>query len=87
MSNIKFELNREGVAELLKGAEMQKILTDYAEKIRQNCTAGEVGAEEFEASTTVRGSRAVATVYPGTAHAYNSNLKHNTLIKAMGGIT
>lgn len=85
MSNVRFELDRAGVAELLKGEAMQGILTDYAEQVRGRCTAGNVGPEEYEVRTTVRGSRAVATVQAKTRHARNSNLKHNTILKAVGG--
>lgn len=81
----KFELNRAGVAELLKSAEMQGILTEKAEEVRQRCTAGNVSPDKYEASTTVKSSRAVATVRAATAHAANSNLKHNTLVKAVSG--
>lgn len=85
MSNVKFELNRAGVAELLKGQPMQDILADYAEQVRSRCTAGSVGPDEYEVSTRVRGSRAVATVRAATPHARNSQLKYNTLLKALGG--
>lgn len=84
MSNVRFELNYAGVGELLKGEAMQGILTGYAEQIRSRCTDGTVGPEEYEARTQVKGSRAVATVRAATAHARNSNLKHNTILKAVG---
>lgn len=83
MSNVKFELNRAGVAELLKGAEMQGILSEYAEQVRQHCSAGSAGPDEYEATTAVKGTRAVATVRAATPRAYYSNLKHNTLLKAV----
>lgn len=85
MSKVKFELNRAGVAQLLKGAEMQGILSEYAEEVRGRCTAGSVGTEEYASAVQVRGSRAVGTVRADSAHAYYSNLKHNTLLKALGG--
>lgn len=85
MSNVRFELNTAGVGELLRSEAMQEILSDYAEQVRGRCTAGEVGVEEYETSTSVRGTRAVSTVRAATYHARNSNLKHNTLLKALGG--
>jgi len=85
LSKFKFELNRSGVADLLKGEPMQTILAAYARQVQSRCTAGNVGIEEYKSSVKVKGSRAVATVSPDTAHAKASNLKHNTLIKAMGG--
>lgn len=85
MSNIRFEMNTAGVGELLRSDAMQGILADYAEQVRSRCTAGNVGTEEYEAATQVRGTRAVATVRAATPHARNSNLKYNTLLKALGG--
>lgn len=82
---MKFELNRAGVAQLLKGAEMQGILGEYASEVQSRCTAGNVGPEEYEAAVSVRGTRAVGTVRTDSPHAYYSNLKHNTLLKALGG--
>ena len=81
---MRFELDRAGVAELLKGPEMQAILTEYAGQVQSRCTAGQsVGAEEYEAVTEVKGTRAVATVRAASPNAYYSNLKHNTLLKAV----
>lgn len=85
MSNVEFELNREGVAELLKSTEMQQILSSYAGQVCRNCTAGGVGIEEYESEVVVGRTRAVANVRAATAHAYYSNLKHNTLLKAVSG--
>lgn len=82
---VKFELNRAGVAELLKGSEMQQILSDYAGQVQRRCTAGGAGSDEYEAVTEIKGTRAVATVRAASAHAYYSNLKHNTLLKAVSG--
>lgn len=85
MSNVRFELNYAGVGELLKGEAMQGILSDYAEQVRSRCTLGSAGPEEYETDTRVRGSRAVATVRAATPRARNSNLKNNTLLKAVNG--
>lgn len=85
MSNVKFELNREGVAELLKGTEMRQVLSSYAGEVCRRCTAGGVGVEEYESEVVPGRTRAVAYVRPATAHAYYSNLKHNTLLKAVSG--
>ena len=85
MSDFRFELNYAGVGELLKGEAMQGILKDYAQQVQGRCSAGSVSPEEFGVETKVRGSRAVATVKAATPHAYRSNLKHNTILKAVGG--
>lgn len=78
-------MSREGVGELLKGTAMQDVLSAYGEGVRNNCTAGSVSPNEFEVKVKVRGTRAVATVSASTPHARNSNLKHNTLLKAVNG--
>lgn len=80
MSRVKFELNRDGVKELLKGAEMQGIIKDYAQQVQ-----GAAG-DGYEAEMVTGANRVWATIKAGTAHAYYSNLKHNTLLKALGSI-
>ena len=37
MANVKFELNYSGVSELLKGAEMQNICSQLADKVLNQC--------------------------------------------------
>lgn len=85
MSKVKFKLNKAGVAELLKSKEMQDILQREGEAVRGRCTAGTVGPEEYGAEIRILDTRAVAVVHASTVHAYRSNLKHNTLVKALGG--
>lgn len=80
MSKFKFELNRDGVKELLKGAEMKGILMDCAERVRD--TAG----DEYAIEQVTGANRSWMTIRPDTPHAYYSNLKHNTLLKALGSV-
>lgn len=75
--DFKFELNRSGVSQLLKGQEIQGILNEHAASIRGR--AGEGYAQDSRVGKT----RANAMVYPDTAEAYFRNLKRNTLLKAM----
>lgn len=42
MSDIKFKLNRAGVAELMKSAPMQNVLSQYASDIQARCGDGYV---------------------------------------------
>ena len=67
------------VFEIMKSDEMQKILREEAEKV-----VGRAG-EGYEANVRVGSKRAVANIAPTTPKAYNSNLKNNTLLKALGG--
>lgn len=86
-NKFKFELNRSGVAELLKGSEMTNIVSECATKVQEACGGyGSATSEEFSSETVVSGTRVVATVRADTPRAYYSNLKHNTLVKAMSSI-
>lgn len=73
----KFKLNYSGVGQLLKSAEMQDILSEKAKGIQQRCGDG------YETDTYVGKTRANAMVRPVTIKAKRSNLKNNTLLKAV----
>lgn len=77
MASLKFELNRSGVSQLLKSSEMQAVLTEKAQGIRERCGDG------YETDTYVGKTRANAMVRPATIKAKRSNLKNNTLLKAV----
>ena len=78
MGKFKFELNRQGVAELLKGNEMASILREAGHRVAATAGAG------FEADTKVIGTRQVCLISADTPEAKNRNLKENTLLKALG---
>lgn len=77
MSKIQFELNSDGVQELLKGSAMQGILQQYA-----NQKAGQAGTG-YAASVRVGQRRAYANIYPATDKARRDNLENNTLEKVI----
>ena len=77
MSKKKFELNRAGVAELLKGQEMQDLLTEKAAEIQGRCGDG------YEHDVYVGKTRANAMVQATTYQAKRDNLKNNTILKAV----
>lgn len=77
MSNLKFELNSEGVKELLRSDEMEEVLTSYAEEIKAR-----VG-EEYSTDCVNLSSRKVASVYTEDKQAINENFDNNTLWRAM----
>lgn len=77
MSNFKFKLNRAGVSQLMKSAEMQSVLTNYASNIRNRCGNG------YEQDIYVGSNRANAMVSAATAKAKRDNKKNNTLLKAV----
>ena len=74
MSKLKFELNRQGVRQLLHSPEMVSVLQAQARRIADN--AGE-GFEVKQMPT-----RAIA-VETATKKAAQDNLEHNTLLKAV----
>lgn len=77
MGKIKFELNPEGVKALLNDQDLMDGMQKIGERVAS--TAG----DEFAADTRPGSKRAHTFVKATTAHAYYSNLKHNTLLKAL----
>ena len=81
MAKVKFELNREGVRELLRSPEMTEIISSAAERV---AAAASSGGRNYNAEVTIGGNRVAARIKPADSAAYYSNLKHNTLIKSLG---
>jgi hypothetical protein len=79
MANVKFELNREGVRELLQSPEMLAVCEEYA-----NNAVAQLG-EGYEASTYVGKSRVNASVIATTYKARKENSETNSILKAVGG--
>lgn len=79
MSKTKFQLNRKGVAELMKSKEMQGILTEYASGVKNRCGDG------YEQDIRVGKNRANAMVWAESSKAKRDNMKNNTILKAVRG--
>jgi len=79
MSKVKFELNSAGVRELLQSAEMAGICKQYADQVQGRCGEG------YTVDTYTGKTRVNASVHAATFKARRDNLKHNTLLKALGG--
>ena len=79
MSNFKFELNRNGVIELLKSQEMLDICKEYADNVQAKAGVG------YEVTTYVGSKRVNASVHAETYEALKDNYDNNTLLKALGG--
>lgn len=77
MSKVKFELNRAGVASLMKSSAMQKILTNHASAIKNRSGAG------YEQDIHVGKNRANARVWASSSDARKGNLENNTLLKSV----
>lgn len=78
MSNVIFELNSEGVRELLQSQEMQNALQEIATDIQSKCGA------DYATDVQVMQTRAIASVYTDNAEALKDNSENNTLLKALG---
>ena len=77
----KFVLDKKGVSQLLRGEEMQGILTEYGNKVMKG-----LNSKDYNAQTSAGVIRANVTVVCATKKALSDNLKNNTLLKALGGV-
>lgn len=78
MADIEVKLNSAGVKALLKSGEMQRCIGGYAQQVES------AAGEGYAAEVKVGKNRCYATIAAQTPHAHFSNLKHNTLVKALG---
>lgn len=77
MSKVKFELNRKGVADLMKSGPMQSVLKKYATGIKNRAGSG------YEQDLHVGKNRANARVWANTSESRKDNLDNNTLLKSV----
>ena len=84
MSNLKIELDSAGIQALLKSQEIMGKVEDVAHRVCD--VAVESSGRSYEVETTIGARRGWASVKAVDAHAYYSNLKHNTLAKALGSV-
>lgn len=78
MSNgFKFVRDHEGIGQLLKSAEMQAVLIDYANAVQNR--AGD------DYSVYVGLTRANVSVRTDNDNAVQDNYENNTLLKSLGG--
>jgi len=77
MAKNKFKLNQAGVGQLLKSAEMQKVLEKKATAIKNRCGDG------YEHDVYVGKNRANAMVFADSSAAKRDNAKNNTILKAV----
>lgn len=86
MSKVKFELNLQGLNQLMRGPEMQGILNQAGSRVlsRAQAMASEPGAE-YSMNTRAINWIAVTTVRADNYEARKDNYENNTLLKALGG--
>lgn len=76
---VKFELNREGVRELLQSQEMMQVCKNYADK-----ALGSLG-DGYVVTTQVGKTRVNAEIAANTSEARRENSENNTILKALRG--
>lgn len=76
---LKIELNSKGIIELLKSSEIEDVLKEHADGVQQRAGEG------FHIETAKSKERTIVKIKPSSAHAYYSNLKNDTLTKALMG--
>lgn len=78
MSKVKVVLNEAGIRQLLRSSELQEVCMEHARSIQQRA------GSNYKLEERSYPERKGAAVYPANAEGYYDNLKHNTLMKAMG---
>lgn len=79
MAKVKFELNSEGVKDLMRSAEMMAVCKSYADK-----AVGSLGAG-YSVNTFTGSGRVNAEVKADTYEARKENLENNSILKSLGG--
>lgn len=77
MSNFRFELNRDGVHELLTSPEMMRVCEGYANKAKSQLGEG------YSVTTHTGKNRVNASVAAQTFKARRENAENNTILKAV----
>lgn len=77
MTDVKIVINDAGIQEILKGDEMQALLTEHAQAMVSQAGPG------YEYAVKVGQRRAYCNIYPATKEAYQDNLDNNTLEKVI----
>jgi len=77
MSNVRIELNSDGIIGMMNSLEMQTVLWTYAERVAAN--AGIDTDIDVQPGKT----RASARVTTASAEAYRDNAENNTLLRAL----
>lgn len=77
MSKVKFELNRKGVADLMKSGNMQSILKMHATNIKNRAGTG------YEQDVHIGKNRANARVWAESSQAKKDNMNNNTILKSV----
>lgn len=78
-NKVKFELNRDGVRQLMQSDEMMAVVRSYADKALSSLGA------DYEVTTMTGKTRVNAEVKAVTYKAKKDNLENNTILKSLRG--
>lgn len=79
MANVKIELNREGVRELLRSSEMMAVCEEQANKACAKLGNG------YKVTTKTGKTRVNASIAAESYKARKENAENNTILKALKG--
>lgn len=85
MNNIEFDLDIDGLRELMKSSEMQSILNEAGSVVAANAS-GISGGESFDHEVRTADYTAIGTVFPATKEAGQVAYQQNVLEKALSGL-
>lgn len=77
MAKVRFELDKVGVGQLLKGPEMQSLLSGMGSQ------RASIAGDGYASAVHVFKKRAVANIYVDTPEAERDNNDNNTLLKVL----
>lgn len=77
MKKVKFELDINGLRELMKSAEMKAVLEEAGQAVA-NGAGGDYGVRVHDATYV-----SIANVYPDSKEAAKDNYENNTLLRAL----
>lgn len=80
MADVKFELDLQGLNELMKSEEMQTILEDASAR------AASIAGDGFGHRVGIGSYTAIGNVFAENAAAASKCYKHNHLLKALGRV-
>lgn len=85
MNKVDFELDIEGLQELMKSSEMQQILNETATNVADKARM-QTGNEDFGHDVRVASYVAIGTVFPQSEAAARASYQDNVLEKSLSGL-
>ena len=85
MNKVDFELDIEGLQQLMKSSEMQQILNETATNVADKARM-QTGNEDFGHDVRVASYVAIGTVFPQSEAAARASYQDNVLEKSLSGL-